>query len=312
MPLHVFFITVFLLLSNLMVSTGEAKNGFDLTNSMVAQQLIMLGGPPKDGIPALDKPQFVHGRDADFLEDDDRVLGLIIGDSVKAYPIKILNWHEVVNDHAGHISFVVSYCPLCGTGAVFSSSVDGEILNFGVSGLLYNSDVLLYDRQTESLWSQIRAQSISGSYAGMTLNQLPVTHTSWKRWLEQQPNTMVLSQDTGYSRDYSRNPYGGYSESKQLYFPVEYESVNILHPKETVLGVSVNSQHRAYPFNILMAQGKKRFADTLNGRKYTVIWDEEGYSAKVIASDGLPLQQIQVFWFAWFAFHPTTEIYSMP
>jgi hypothetical protein len=287
------------------------KNGFNLNNSLIDVNLILRGGPPKDGIPALDTPLFIDSDKASYLADDDRVLGVLIGQTAKAYPIRVLNWHEVVNDQVEGTSLVVSYCPLCATGAVFSSVVDNKVLSFGVSGLLYNSDVLLYDRQSESLWSQIHGQSISGPFARQTLEQLPVTHTSWKRWREQHPDTLVLSVETGYNRDYSRNPYGDYSISEQLFFPVEHEAPHLLHPKETVLGVSIDSGHKAYPFSTLKLQGKKIFSDSLNGKKYTVIWDEEGNSAKAVSSEGIPLQQIQGFWFAWFAFHPTTKIYSI-
>lgn len=309
---RVFIFAVLILFSCSLNVSAKEKNGFDLNNSIIDESLILFGGPAKDGIPALDNPRFIPNDEATYLEEGDRVLGLRIGTTAKAYPIRILNWHEVVNDDIDGSSFIVSYCPLCGTGAVFSASVEGKILDFGVSGLLYNSDVLLYDRQTESLWSQIRGQSISGPHAGTTLNQLPVTHTSWQRWREQHPDTLVLSRETGHNRDYTRNPYKGYSLSEQLYFPVEHVSSSTLHQKETVLGISIDSKYKAYPFSTLKSQGQKRFSDSLNGQSYTVIWDEEGYSATAIDTNGVPLQQIQGFWFAWFAFHPTTEIYSIP
>jgi len=306
------FVTLPILLLAFFFSTGAAalqKNGFDLKDAIIDDRLILSGGPPRDGIPALDKPQFIIAESVDFLNAEDRVLGVVIDGQAKAYPINILNWHELVNDEIGSTSYVVTYCPLCGTGALFDAEVDGRKLDFGVSGLLYNSDVLLYDRQSESLWSQIRGQSISGPYAGVNLTWLPVTHTSWQRWRQNYPQSLVLSENTGYDRDYRRNPYGNYDQSDTLYFPVEHEDSNLFHPKETVLGVTVGSHHKAYPFSVLEAQGEKRFRDSLGGKEYAILWDEQGYSATAVDLNGEPLQQIQGFWFAWYAFHPETEVH---
>ena len=291
-------------------ATAMQKNGFDLTETIIDNNLILSGGPPKDGIPALDEPKFIPAESVDYLEDEDRVLGLVIDGQAKAYPINILNWHELVNDRVGTVNYVVTYCPLCGTGAVFDAEVNGQVLDFGVSGLLYNSDVLLYDRQTDSLWSQIKGQGISGIFAGVELTWLPVTHTSWQRWQQDYPESLVLSEETGFERDYRRNPYGNYDKSKRLYFPVEHEDNNTFHPKETVLGITVGSYHKAYPFSVLQAQGEKQFTDSLGEVRFTILWDELGYSATAIGLNGEPLQQIQGFWFAWYAFHPETQIYS--
>lgn len=288
-----------------------SKNGFELDNSLIDPQLILHGGPPKDGIPALHYPQFVKNNNADFLAENDRVLGVIFDGQAKAYPIKILNWHEVVNDRIAPHEFIVSYCPLCGTGMVFSSRVDNNILKFGVSGLLYNSDVLLYDQQTGSLWSQILGKSISGEYAGYQLDQLPVVHTSWRQWLDRYPETLVLSLNTGFSRDYSHNPYGNYATTSKLYFPVE-QSSDTFHPKETVLGVSIGDQHKAYPFSLLQKFGKTSFKDKIGKTDLTIHWDKDGFSAVAVDVEGRALQQIQGFWFAWYGFHPDTEVFSLP
>ena len=139
---------------------AEPNNGFDLSNALIPVEQIKHGGPARDGIPAISQPDFISEKQARFLEDADRVLGINMQGEQKAYPVRILNYHEIVNDHFGDV-VLVSYCPLCGTGMAFLANRDGKDFDFGVSGLLYNSDVLLYDRQTESLWSQIRKQAIS-------------------------------------------------------------------------------------------------------------------------------------------------------
>jgi len=181
-----------------------SKNGFDLSNSLINAHEILSGGPAKDGIPAIDKPRFMAGKTADSMHPDDRILGIDIKGTTKAYPIRILNWHEIVNDHIGNRSFAITYCPLCGTGAALSSSVKDRMLNFGVSGLLYNSDVLLYDRNTQSLWSQIMGQAVSGPLAGERLTPLAISHTTWRAWLGEHPDTSVLSTNTGFQRNYKR------------------------------------------------------------------------------------------------------------
>ena len=134
-------------------------NGFDVGNASIPVDEILPGGPPRDGIPAIDNPVFMDAQKATFLSEDDRVIGIARHGITRAYPIAILNWHEIVNDRIGQESIVVTYCPLCGTGMVFAA---GSALSFGVSGLLYNSDVLMYDRQTDSLWSQLKMEAVSG------------------------------------------------------------------------------------------------------------------------------------------------------
>ena len=154
------------ILASLLVLTASCgyaatKNGFDLSSSSIDPDLIEQGGPPRDGIPAIDNPAFVAADKAGFLSPADRILGLAIGKTARAYPVKILNWHEIVNDSIDSKPVAVTYCPLCGTGIAFNGNVRGSDLEFGVSGLLYNSDVLLYDRQTESPWRYRRGRGIS-------------------------------------------------------------------------------------------------------------------------------------------------------
>lgn len=158
-------------------------NGFDLQGALVPAEAILPGGPPRDGIPAIDRPRFVDAARSG-LAPKDRVLGLRLGREARAYPVRILNWHESVNDRVDGRPVAVTYCPLCGSGVAFDARVAGQEASFGVSGLLYNSDVLLYDRGTQSLWSQIMGRAISGPLKGTPLVSLPLTHTSWTDWRE--------------------------------------------------------------------------------------------------------------------------------
>ena len=183
--------------------------GFDTSRHSIPIDDIYDGGPGKDGIPAILKPKFISAEKADkmLLKKNDRVLGYVHNGQARAYPIKILNWHEIVNDRVGGASRVVTYCPLCRTGMVFDTEVKGRNLTFGVSGLLYQSDMLLYYHQTESLWSQIKSEAVTGNLTGSRLKLLSSTHTNWASWKSKHPKTQVLSDDTGYRRDYDRDPY---------------------------------------------------------------------------------------------------------
>ena len=308
--LYVSVMVVALMLISSAALAVERINGFDVSNAVIDVHQILSGGPKKDGIPAIDKPKFVVAKRVDYLSPEDRVLGLVIDGVAKAYPVKILNWHEIVNDRIRSNSFVVTYCPLCGTGAAFWSNIRGQKLTFGVSGLLYNSDVLFFDRQTESLWSQIAAKAVSGKLAGARLEQLVLAHTTWSDWLERHPHTLVLSTKTGYLRSYSTNPYAGYEESRKLYFQVNHKSPKTYHPKERVLGLNASGVYKAYPFVELNKHGQSQFVDTVNEQSFTIEWDQEHQSGGIKDSGNNEVSVMQAFWFAWFGFHPETEVFQ--
>jgi len=290
---------------------GQVKNGFDLEDASIKPRRIQRGGPPRDGIPALDHPKFTRVDQAGWLRPDDRVLGLVRNGVAKAYPLRILDWHEIVNDRFDGEPVVVSYCPLCGTGMAFDAEIEGKARNFGVSGLLYESDVLLYDRGTESLWSQIAMEAISGPLKGTELELLPMRNTTWEAWRRQHPDTWVLSRDTGHRRNYDATPYEGYDRTPSLYFPVKHRDRRF-HPKAPVLGLELGDTFKAYPFDELdeALEGKSgELEDTVDGREVTVHYDAEAGSAAVFDAQGRELPSVRAFWFAWAAFHPDTEIF---
>jgi hypothetical protein len=308
----VIFLCPFLCLS-MSDAMGKTKNGFDLADSMIPVKEIRRGGPPRDGIPALNYPAFVPAEDAGYVKPDDRVIGVVIKGKPRAYPIKVLNWHEVVNDVIGKQNFVITYCPLCGTGMVFGSNFSDGVregaLVFGVSGLLYNSDVLLYDRQTESLWSQIMGKAVTGKLKNSSLKQLPAFHTNLKEWLNRYPNSEVLAVDSRNQGDYERNPYEGYEKTKRLMFKVNNKSSLDFHPKEWVLGLKVGEKTMAFPFSELRQHNKKQFGVTLDERTFTLYWNDAGNSAYVRDSSGKDYASTIAFWFAWYAFHPETDVF---
>ncbi|PVV26857.1 MAG: hypothetical protein B6D79_04965 [gamma proteobacterium symbiont of Ctena orbiculata] len=296
------------------LSLGQAvaksyKGGFDVTDALVPIENILPGGPPKDGIPSIDQPKFIPADKVDFLVPEDRVLGLSYNGQIKAYPIAIMNWHEIVNDRFGSQSIAITFCPLCGTGIAFNAEQNDKQLSFGVSGLLYNSDMLLYDRDTESLWSQIKMQAISGKFKGNRLQPIALRHTSWSDWVERYPRTQVLSEDTGYSRNYRRSPYGDYEKNRAIYFPVEFAAQGY-HPKERVLGVNIGGVSKAYPFTEL-AKTSGRINDSVGGQIIKIEYDIDHETASAQDSEGTTIPTITVFWFAWYTFHPDTQLFQM-
>jgi len=282
--------------------------GFKMNNLRIPYEEIRRGGPPKDGIPSIDHPKFLNISKADFLKDDDYVLGVEINGKAKAYPIRILNYHEIVNDWFGEMPIVVTYCPLCGSGASFEARIDGAHYTFGVSGLLYNNDVLLYDRKTESLWSQIMGEAVSGDASGKKLDLIPMSHTSWKSWRTNYPNTLVLSTNTGHARDYAKKPYTGYEKSDDLMFPVS-QTNPLFKNKEKVIGIEIDGKFKAYPFSKLKKL-KEDLNDEFNGHSLIVKFDKTSQSALIFNDSGEELPTITLYWFAWYTFHPDTKVFK--
>ena len=215
----------------------------------------------------------------------------------------------MVNDRFGDRTVVVTYCPLCGTGVAFESPAGAGAAGFGVSGLLYNSDVLIYDRATQSLWSQMLQAAISGPLKGTRLQSVPLTHTSWADWRQRYLATEVLSTETGFVRDYSRDPYADYDKVQRLMFEVQRRDER-LPPKEWVLGIEVEGTHKAYPFSALAraVDGRGELLDSVAGRRLRIRYDRTNGTAAAFDMQGHPWAGTMAFWFAWVAFHPRTEV----
>jgi len=291
-------------------SIAAEKNGFVLDGALIPIKEIRPGGPPRDGIPAILRPRFSSAVDANYLQPKTRVLGYSNTSIAKAYPVPILNWHEVVNDRLAEQQLLISYCPLCGTGMAFK--VDSADL-FGVSGLLYNSDVLLYDQSTGSLWSQIMGQAISGPRRGEHLQQVSLRHTTWSKWRADHPNTVVLLPPSGSAADYQENPYKGYEKTRRLSFPVSGRS-SAFHPKAQVLGLIVEGQAHAYSLSEL-AEAGNLVEQTMGDTTFRIHLEPDSDSAWVesrrAGSDDTfkEIPSLMSYWFAWYAFHPNTTIY---
>jgi hypothetical protein len=306
---HFLLALVLTLVSAKTLQAADLRNGFDVSGAIVPRNQIHWGGVSRDGIPAINAPKFVSPEDAEFLRDWDRVLGVFHNGVARAYPIKIMEKHEVVNDVFAGESITVTYCPLCFSGMSFITQGKYVRLTFGVSGLLYNSDVLLYDHQTESLWSQILTQAISGRLKGTRLSPIPTAHTTWRNWRNRYPQSEVLSFDTGSRRSYGKSPYYDYQRSRDLMFPVSNRSSRY-SKKAKVLGVSVNGYNKAYPFKELREYGNSTFVDTIEGKSYAINWSEDDDYAQIVDSDGKEVPSVIVYWFAWYAFHPETLVFE--
>lgn len=293
------------------LDAGKGQPPFDITHHSVPIEEILSGGPPKDGIPALNNPKFVSASDGDkFLKKNDKVLAVEYNGIAKAYPIRILNWHEVVNDNFNGKPVVVTWCPLCLSGIVYDPEDRGSKLTFGVSGKIYKSNLLMYDRETGSLWSQMLQRAITGPLMGAVLAMLPAEHSTWEHWRMEHPNTLVLSLDTGFKRDYGLDPYREYVEDGRPTFLSSRDSKMPSHeigPMEPVLGLSIGGIQKAYPFSLLKKK-PEQFADHVGDTTLGIHFDRASKTAYVTTEAGEVLPSITVYWFAWQSFYPQTQI----
>ena len=306
------------------------------------------GGPGKDGIPAISDPQFDLVDQTTYLDDNDLVLIYSYAGEIRIYPHRILDWHEIINDKIADKAIAITYCPLTGTASGWDRNIGGVETTFGVSGLLYNSNLIPYDRETDSNWSQMNLKCINGELMGKSAKAYQILETKWstaKAWF---PNAMVLTQQTGFTRNYSQYPYGPYRTSDQLIFSISTED-DRLPLKERVLGVINNdSRAKAYTFNDFKS---RRLVKDIFGNNQLLILgsEEENYLLVYIQPPGLEFELIENpvdpsivlidnennqwnifgaavngprtgeqlqsppafigFWFSWGAFYPDLEIY---
>ena len=224
----------------------------DFSKRTVELSEIESGGPPKDGIPAIDRPRFVDAAAARaWLKPQEPVIALRLGKEARAYPLQILMYHEIVNDALNGTPVAVTFCPLCNASIVFERRVGGRALDFGTTGRLRFSDLVMYDRQTESWWQQFTGKGIVGQHAGAVLKKVPSEIVSFADFLAAHPTGVVLSRETGYTRPYGRNPYAGYDRVDQPPFLFTGRTDQRLPPMERVLSVSAGGKHRLYPLTLL-------------------------------------------------------------
>ena len=334
--------------SNVTVSEGPASTltimETDGQKHIIPLDKIKGGGPPKDGIQSIDDPKFTEISGSQFVSDSDVVIGLEINGDARAYPLFILVWHEIVNDVVGGTPVAVTYCPLCYTNQVFERIVNGNEVEFGTSGKLYQSNLLMYDRWTDSYWSQGLGMAVTGKLSGIQLKTIPFDVITWGDWKKLHPDSLVLTTDTGHLRSYATDPYGDYYTDPRIIFPVDNMD-DRMHPKEIILGFHEDGIYKAYKQNdvelhnvindnigetslmlvSLFSQNSRAFDRNLNGEilqfqyvdgkitdaKTESVWSYDGLAISG-PLEGNYLTRISMepgFWFSWVAFHPDTAVW---
>jgi hypothetical protein len=285
---------------------AESKNGFSLDGGRVPADEIVAGGPKRDGIKSIDEPGFALPAAASWVAPQNPVLGVSVGDAAHAYPVHILDYHQIVNDTLGDMPVLVTYDPLAGVPRAFDARVDGRRLEFGVSGLLHNHNFLLYDRETESLWLQFTGEALAGPLAGKRLTPLPIRQERFSTWLSRHPGTRVLERPFPERIDYRYTPFKAYIIDDKTLFPVKAQDRSY-HAKEMVCGVVVNGEARAYLGSLVTAAGGE-IEDEIAGRKIHIAYDpDEAVFMWDVPED---VEVVESYWLAWKAFHPDTSVWS--
>lgn len=274
---------------------------------------IVSGGPPKDGIPSIDNPKFISIEEANkWLQDQEPGIAISVDGENRFYPFQILVWHEIVNDKINGKRILVTYCPLCLTGIVFDPLVKGERVEFGVSGKLWRSNLVMYDRKTDSLWSQILGEAIAGEMTGAKLKILPSDIIKYGVWKKKFPNGKVLSRDTGAKRFYGFNPYGSYFAVQDFSLQLVGFKDKRLEKDALVYGVVVNGKAKAYYLDKI--KENREVIDEFENQKFLLKYDKELDIVKMYKilknNKRQRINPVLSFWFAWVSAHPETELYK--
>ena len=272
----------------------------ELPAPLVDVDRLISGGPPPDGIPSIDRPVFTTADEVDFLTRDEPVLAVEVGGVARAYPVQVVIWHEIVNDTVGGTPVAVTYCPLCNSAVAFDRRAADRVLTFGVSGRLYNSDLVMFDRQTESLWPQLEGRAVAGVLTGTELARVTVQTVPWGEWRRAHPRGQVLTRDTGYDRDYGRNPYVGYDEPGTDPFLLDVSADDRLPAKTRVVGLGDGPDAVAVPAEGLQADGVR---ELMVGGEAVVLFGRPGLTSALDAGQVADGRDVG----ATGAFAPTTD-----
>lgn len=258
---------------------AEGEFSTDFSVHSVDYSEIISGGPRKDSIPAIDNPRFIPVEEADdWLQPVEPIISFEIEGDARAYPIQIVIWHEIVNDVVGGMPVLVTFCPLCNTAIAFDRTVDGRVLEFGTTGRLRYSNLIMYDRETETWWQQATGEAIAGELTGTQLEFLPAAIVSWADFRDSHPDGRVLSKETGFTRAYGQNPYPGYDDINRS--PFLYDGPlppDQLPPMARVLSVETEDEIVAFPYSIL--ESERVVNETVGGQEIVVIWQPGTASA---------------------------------
>ncbi len=240
--------TINILFIVLLLGACKEENTSNLLGDWTVPKAEIFDVLGKDGIPALENPKMINAEEATYLVDYDLVLGYKLGNDVRAYPHPILDWHEIINDEVNGHPIAITYCPLTGTGIGWERTINGTVTTFGVSGLLYNTNLIPYDRLTESNWSQMRMECINGDLIGIQVETFNVVETTWETWRELYPQTKVVSTETGHDRNYQRYPYADYRSDNDFILFAYRPKDDRLERKERVHGIIVGDKVKIYRF----------------------------------------------------------------
>ena len=317
---------------------------------LIPKNQVFDGGPGRDGIPALENPEKIPAEEAGYLLEQEFVLGFYDGNQAIAYPHSIMDWHEIVNETINNKLLAITYCPLTGTGIGWDRESYGQESTFGVSGLLYNNNLIAFDRNTNSNWAQLTLMSVNGPLIGTEMGTFPLVETRWGVWKAMFPDTRVVSRNTGVARSYGTYPYGDWKTNEDaLFFPVVPDDRR-LNRKERVHGVLIDGKAKVYRFGSFQTTNTL-IADTFNGADIMIIgnsdnfivsffqvladgsrpvftavdennviltdnegnsWDIFGYavSGPRLGEQLIPTQSFMGYWFAFGSFYPTPEIFD--
>ncbi len=268
----------------------------DFPDPLIDLDDLLPGGPPPNGIPSIDYPLFQPVSEVTWLDDDEPVLSLTIDGRTKAYPIRIMMWHEIVNDRLAGVPVAVTYCPLCNSGVAFERTVAGETTTFKVSGKLYADNLVMYDRLTESLWPQLTGRASVGALTGTQLESIPVGAVGWRQFREEHPDARVLSRSTGHDRDYLTNPYVGYDDpDSEPLFALPTDPDSRLPVKARVVGVGEGKDAIAVSREVLADRGVQH-VDV--GSDRVVLWHAPGQVSALdtqLIPDGAEIGSVAAF-----------------
>jgi hypothetical protein len=290
--------------------------GLNYEHLIIDEMELETGGVPVDGIPAVTDPKVTSVGQASYLSPAERVVGVGVNDRWRAYPVGVLNFHEAINDELAGTPIGVFYCPLCDSVSVVDRRINGKTLVFGISGLLYNSNVVLFDRTDHALWSQVKTMAISGPNAGKALQHL----TNWELssfadFRKRHPDATVMMYPPPSGRDYSKNPYSAYFEDDKVMMRANLLDDRLAQNKTPVIGVRLGQTTRAYPIDALRKviaaanDGTGILADTIDGQPIRLGLDLVTGTIRVLDAP-TEAQVVHTFWFAWAAMHPQTELYT--
>ncbi len=293
---------------------------------------IVWGGVRKDGIPALVNPPNISASEAGYLRDSDYVFGIVLGGEARAYPLRIMDWHEMANDVVGGAPVSIPYCTLCGSAIAYNPKIGETTYTFGSSGLLYRSNKLMYDHNTQSLWSALSGEPVAGKLVDrdLKLEVLPIVRTTWGEWKRKHPETTVLDIRTGHDRDYNKEPYKEYFESSKTMFPVPVEDSRVAL-KEFVFALRIGKIRKAYPLKLLASN--PFLHDTVGEVKVALVTQAEAKSVRAYRCDSIQAESSWkaeeeflispdghtkcprlgghlAYWFGWFAQFPDTELFT--